>query len=120
MKNLGLKIYVNDKFIKTIGISMDGTVAQILHLRNDFKNNEQSVHFHCGAYIKETNEDYKWIDQELQEHDKITIEVVKDATFDEPTDIQPHDNPAMNEFILKSKLKSFYRLRDELKDYLEE
>lgn len=120
MKKIGLKIYLNDKLISISGIDTAGTVSQILTLRNDSEGNEQTIKLHSGGYLKEKNEHYKWVDQELTENDRVTIEVVEDVTFDDPLEIKPHDNPELNAFVLKSKLKSYYQLKEELKDHLKD
>jgi hypothetical protein len=59
MKRIGLKVFLNNKLINVSGIDTDGVVTQILTLRNDSENNEQSIKFHSGGYTKKTNEHIK-------------------------------------------------------------
>lgn len=120
MKKLGFKVYLNDQLISTHGMDTDGVVSQIINLKNDMKENEQSIYIHCGGFRSDIQEHYKWVDRALKPNDKITIEMVEDAVYDSPIEVKPHDNPAMDEFILQSKLKTFYNLKEELKEYIEE
>ncbi len=120
MKKLGFKIYINGEPIRVIGIGVDGTMGFHLTLRNDVESGEQAINVDTGAYLKNENLLYKWINKNLNEDDEITIKVVRTESFDEPIEIKPYENPELNEFVLKSKLKSYYRLKEELKDHLKE
>ena len=119
MKKLAFKIYLNHELITTSGIDTEGSLTQTLNLKNDFENEKQSIILHNGAYLSDSKDHYKWIDRELKENDKLTVEIVEVAKFDAPTNIYP-DDPGMNALVLSSKLKTYYRLKEELKEHLKE
>ena len=120
MKKIGFKIYINGEPAKVTGIDVDGSMGFHLMLRNDLENEEQDIKVDAGAYLKNENLSYKWISQYLKKDDEIIIKVVSDEEFDDPIEVKPYDNPELNDFILKSKLKSYYKLKEELKDHLKE
>jgi len=118
MKRIGFKVSLNDKIVSTFGLDTEGSVSQILYLRNDEEQQSVSINLDCGAFRGDTQEHYKWMQEELNPGDTIKVEIVENPVFDSPEKVYPHDNPEMNEFVLKSKLKIYYRLKEELKDYI--
>ncbi len=119
MKKLAFKIYLNEEPISVSGISADGIVTQTLTMKNNVDNEKQSIILHNGAYLTKSKDHYKWVDLELKENDKLTVEIVEVAEFDAPKNVYP-DNPGMNALILSSKLNTYRRLKEELKEHLNE
>ncbi|SDK63620.1 hypothetical protein SAMN05421823_103141 [Catalinimonas alkaloidigena] len=59
MKNLGFNVYLNGKLISTNGINADGVVTQIVTLRTDVENDEQSLELYSGGYLSKEDAHYK-------------------------------------------------------------
>jgi len=120
MERIGFKVYLNDKHVSTYGLDRGGSVTQILSLRNDEEQQSVTINLDCGAFTSDTQEHYKWIQKELNPNDNIKVEIVENPTCDPPQKVFPHDNSELNAFALKSKLNTYYKLKEELKDYLEQ
>lgn len=121
MKKLGFKIYINSEPIKVTGIDVDGSMGFYLNLRNKPDNEEQDIKIDSVAYLKNEDLFYKWIvNHDVDENDEITIKIISDEDFDDPVEVLPRDNPESKEFALKSKLKTYYKLKEELKDHIKE
>jgi hypothetical protein len=105
MKKLRFKININGELVKVTGIDVDGTIHIYLSMKNNTESREQDIYFRASASLK--NESYLWISQDLKEEDEINIRIVSDEEIDDPIEIKPFNESEFNDFVLKSKLKSY-------------
>ncbi len=117
MKNFpGFKVTLNNKLITTAGINTNNFGATICIIDSVKRQVDNSEHLKLTITgINASNDMLTWCKQDLELGDTIELEVVK-APFNAPIEVKKsHKTDAE---ILEQKLKQFYKLKEELKDYL--
>jgi hypothetical protein len=117
MKKHGFEIKINDEKICRAGLAVDYyvvTCGLVSMMRK--KDDRDEVSIRVGGLNAITNSSVTWTDKVLKKGDKISIEII-DGMFDEPTEITIPDT---EEFVLQEKINYFHKLKEELKDHLNE
>ena len=116
MEYKGFEISLNDKLLCKAGFGNNhGIVTCIIDaiLRKDKK--EQELFLNISGLNSDTGQHVKWLrNNALNEHDTIVIKVIKND-FDSPNEIREKKS---EEFLLEQKIKTYKRLKEELKGYL--
>lgn len=113
--NFGFKVSVNDELLTRAGLNNHQFVVTCI--LNSFRRElipEEALDVNVSGLITKNNQHVKWASAPLKLGDKITIEVINEG-FDTPAEFSEISS---EEFILKSKLKTYHKLKDELKDYI--
>jgi hypothetical protein len=116
MDNKGFEITLNNELICRAGLKDNHGVVNCIVgavIRKDTK--EQELYINVSGLNSDTMEHVKWLKLEvLNEHDKITIEIIKDS-FDPPNEV---DKKKSDAYLLEQKIKTYKKLKEELKDYI--
>ena len=115
MMNYGLEIYINDEYVCRAGFENKYHVlTSIINSVRRESDNSEELFFQVGGRDSETEQHVDWIKKELKSGDRISIQVITDK-FDKPLHIREGSS---GELMLKRKIEHYYKLKDELKDYL--
>lgn len=118
MNNKGFEIKLNDKLVCKAGLKDNHGVVNCIAgaiLRKE--NNIQEIYFNVSGLNSDTGEHVKWLTSEsnlLKENDIITIKIIKD-NFDSPKEVSDKKS---DEFLLEQKIRTYKKLKEELKDHL--
>ncbi len=116
MENRGFEVKLNDKLLCKTGFENNEHVVTCIIdalFRKDDK--KQKLQLNVSGLNAKTNQHNKWvISEELEENDIISIKVIK-GDFDVPIIM---DEKRSDEFLLEQKIKTYYKLKEELKEYL--
>lgn len=117
MKNHGFEIKVNDEKICRAGLDVDYYVVSCDLISKMRKNDEcNDVSIQVGGLNSLNMNHVNWITRDLKKGDKVCIEII-DENFDEPSEITI---PNTEEFALQERIKLYYKLKEELKEHLNE
>ena len=113
----GFQININDNKICRAGFENENSIVTcILDSVRRKNDNSEELNISISGLNSDTYQHSKWFDNKLQEGDKISIEIITN-NFDSPIS---SSKAYSKKDILNQKLKSYYKLKEELKDYLEE
>lgn len=115
--NYGFEIELNGERLCRAGFDDQYYVLTCIlnSLRRDFDKSEE-LFFSVGGLRSNSGQHVSWLYQNLKPGDKITVNVI-DSDFDPPA----YENPKISEEDeRKNKTAYFYRLKEELKGYLDE
>jgi len=118
MNNKGFEVKLNGNLLCKAGFNNNHSVVccivdAILRKNKD----KQEIRLNISGLNSDTAEHVKWLPYEsnnLKEGDIITIKIVKDD-FDLPKEISEQKSDA---FLLEQKIKTYKKLKEELKDHL--
>ncbi|RKE55355.1 hypothetical protein [Sphingobacterium detergens] len=116
MNNIGVKIKINDKHVTKAGFDK---AHYVLHAMAVFarRQGRNEFGFLVGGLDSDTDKSVDWLNTTLKLGDVVTLEIIK-GPFD-PS--KPHLPPVVSEEEqLKYELELFYRIKEELKDHIEE
>jgi hypothetical protein len=115
-KKLGFKVAINNELFCRAGFQNKHSIVTCI-LDSVWRKNETSEesHISVGGLNSDTKQHVDWFKRELREGDIISIEVISN-NFDEPKSIR---EPKPEKELLKRKLRNYYKLKEELKDYLD-
>lgn len=116
-KIFGFQITINDEKICRAGFENNNSVLTCI-LDSVRRENDESeeLNISISGLNSDTKERASWFQNKLKEKDKISIEIISD-NFDSPTSMK---SPLSEKEIITRKLKTYYRLKEELKEHLEE
>jgi hypothetical protein len=106
------EIYLNNKKICKSGIKGEGVLTSIIDCVKR-ENEDEKIQLHAGGL--DSGYHYHWINTPLSIGDQVLIKILEDSQYDEPIEVKSIES---DELLLKQKLEYFYRLKAELKDYL--
>lgn len=111
----GFKVTINNQTICRAGFENDNSVLTCI-LTSSFlkRQNRNELDFYVSGLNSDTQQRAKWFIGDLQKGDKIELEVITD-NFDPPKTLK---EPLSKEEIIEEKLKKYYKLQKELKEYL--
>lgn len=114
-KIFGFKILINGKQICRPGFEKDNSVLSCI-LSSVRRENDESeeLDISVSGLNSDTKEYASWYKGELNEKDKITIEVISD-NFEPPTSIRKAKS---EKDIIARKIKQYNKLKEELKEHL--
>lgn len=116
MENRGFEVKLNDKLLCKAGFENNEHVVSCVIdavFRKDAE--KQKLQLNVTGLNAKTNQHNKWvISQLLKENDIISIKVVK-GDFDDPILV---DKKRSDEFLLEQKIKTYHKLKEELKEHL--
>ena len=116
-KVFGFQVNINDKTICRAGFENENSIVTCI-LDSVRRKNDKSeqLNIAISGLNSDTHQHADWFKNKLQEGDKISIEIISN-NFDNPISITKAHS---KKDILNQKLKSYHKLKEELKDYLEE
>jgi hypothetical protein len=114
MSSYGFEVQVNGEQLCKAGIDTDGHVVTCILDSLRRINEPDEVRLTVSGLNSVSGEYPEWVKQELKDGDTITIKVIT-QDFDAPNRIRP---TISKEMMLENKLQYYYKLREELKEYL--
>ena len=116
MDNKGFEITLNNELLCRAGLKDNhGVINCIVGAVKRKDTKEQEIYINISGLNSDTMEHIKWFKTDtLNEHDKITIKIIKD-NFNPPNEVSEKKS---DEFLLKQKIKTYNKLKEELKDHL--
>ena len=113
----GLKVSINGQEICRAGFEKENSVVKCIVSSIRRKDDETEVlDLSVGGLNSDTRQHADWAKSELSAGDKVSIEVISDD-FDLPKSIR---EPVSEKSLIDQKLQYFYRLKEELKDHINE
>jgi hypothetical protein len=113
----GFEVKLNGNLICRAGLEQDHYVMSCIVdaiMRKD--NGVERLHLNIGGLDSIKNQHVRWFQDTLQENDEVHIKVITD-NFDNPPIVYPQD---ADEFVLERKIEYYHKLKEELKDHLNE
>ncbi|MDN3594804.1 hypothetical protein [Zunongwangia endophytica] len=116
-KIFGFQVSINNKTICRAGFENENSIVTCILDSIRRKNHDsEKLNISISGLNSDTHQYADWYKNNLHEGDKISIEIISN-NFDTPNSI---GDAYSEKDILKQKLKSYKKLKEELKDYLEE
>ena len=117
MTRFGLELKLNDEKLCRAGLHTDYYVVSC-HVTAMMRINDDQpgVVLNAGGLDSVGKKYVTWGDKSLKKGDVITIEIIDDD-FDEPAESREAES---EEVILQQKIKHYHRLKEELKEHLNE
>ncbi|PRY48031.1 hypothetical protein B0I27_11718 [Arcticibacter pallidicorallinus] len=116
MKNPCYEVYKNGTLLCKAGLDTEaGVLTGILTWVRRTDGSESNTLSVSGLNSQE-NISLSWVDEQVEAGDEITIKVTDDTEFSEASIRPPFDA----ERHQRDKIKAYYRLKEELKDYLKD
>jgi len=117
MENIGINIKINGEQITRAGFNKAHYVLHAMAAFARRRGSNDEFGFHVGGLDSDAESHVDWLNTTLHLGDIVTLEIVK-GPFDP---LEPNQPPVFSEEDqLKYELALFYRLEEELKDYIEE
>jgi hypothetical protein len=117
MDNIGFEVKLNEQVLCRAGFKDKYYVLScILDSVSREQDQDKEIRLSIGGLNSVSNQHVKWSASQLNIGDNISIKVIS-QNFDSPSEIIEQDP---EEFLIEQKIKYFYRLKEELKEYLEE
>lgn len=120
---IGFEISINGKRVLLAGLNNDPGVLNAIidyikreNLSNGKSSIEEEISIRVGGLNSNTKDHLEWTNEKLKIGDSIIIKVVEALKVDDPALVRKNDSVA--DEIIESKIKYFYQLKEELKDYL--
>ena len=116
-KIYGFKVLINEELICRAGFENENSVVTCILDSIGGKNDDsEELNISICGLNSDTNQRADLYENNLQEGDKISIEIISD-NFDTPSSIR---EPKSEKDIIAQELKYFNKLKAELKDHLKE
>jgi hypothetical protein len=116
-KIFGFQVSINGKEICRAGFENENSIVTcILDSVRREKDSSEKLNILISGLNSDTHQHADWFRNKLEEGDKISIEIISN-NFDTPISIS---KAYSEKDILTQKLKSYHKLKEELKDYLTE
>ncbi|MCQ0113055.1 hypothetical protein SAMN04487906_0191 [Zhouia amylolytica] len=116
-KAFGFKVAVNDQLICRAGFENEHSIVTcILDSVRRKNENSEELSIHISGLNSDTNHQVDWFKDSLKEGDKISIEVISNG-FDPPA---TERKAFKDKDLIAHKLKTYYKLKEELKEHLNE
>lgn len=116
-KIFGFQVSINDEKICRAGFeNKNAIVTCILDSVRRENDDREELNLTIGGLNSDTHQSVRWLNGKLEEGDKVSIEVISN-NFDKPTTA---GKAYSKQDIIKQKLKSYHKLKEELKDYLDD
>lgn len=117
MKNYGFEVSLNGKKLCSAGFDANHfATTTILTSARKVLDDEEDLSLYVGGLNSDEGKNYDWVTQILKKDDEILIKIIDD-TFDEGT---LKENELTEETIIKNKIAYYYRLKEELKEHINE
>lgn len=119
MKNYGFEVSLNGKKLCRAGFDTKYSVmTAILTWCRRKLDESEALDLQVGGLNSDDEKHYYWIEQPIAEGDEINVKII-DSGFGKGI-LREHSVEEDEKFILESKLKTYYKLKDELKEHLNE
>ena len=115
-KSYGFEVYLNGDKIARAGIQKQNYVTNCIISAVSRKDGSGELSLYIGGLDSDEDLHVTWQGANIKAGDKISIEVIDDQ-FDEPTSTNKKFD---EEEIREQKIKHYFHLKEELKDYLDE
>jgi hypothetical protein len=114
MDNKGFEIKLNNELVCKAGLKNNHHVVScIIDAIFRKEDKQQELRLNVSGLNSDTLQHNKWLrSQPLNENDIITIKIINDD-FDPPNEV---GEKRSDEFLLEQKIKTFKKLKEELKD----
>ena len=110
------EVHINGNKVSLAGLnSKYGVLTAIVTCRRRFGEEEGTVTIDISGLDSETRNRLEWFQQDLHHNDEITVKILPSGESETPSVLTEED---MRKRLLEANLKTFYRLRDELKDHI--
>jgi hypothetical protein len=116
MINYGFEIYLNDNYLCRAGFENSYHVLTLILTSARRSNNIEDLALNVGGLNSETEQHVRWANTDLKNGDRISVQIVTDK-FDQPPNVRERESKEMD---LKRKIEYYYKLKEELKDYLDD
>jgi len=114
---ISFEIFLNGTRLNVAGIKSEaGVLTSIVTWVKRKNENNDEIFLDVSGSDSSQQKSLKWIDTKLHLNDEIHIKITGNDQIDQP-EIKKADYHAA---LLESKLKSYYRLKEELKDHIDE
>lgn len=121
-KIYGFKVLLNEEVVCRAGFEEGNSVVTcILSSVRRKDDASEELNLSIGGLISDSDQNASWYNNNnLQEDDKISIEIIS-SDFDPPASIKSKiSEKDIAAHQLKNQLKHYYKLKEELKEYLDE
>lgn len=117
MHNIGINIKINGEQITKAGFNESHYVLHAMAALARRRGRNDAFGFHVGGLDSDANSHVDWLNTTLNLGDIVTLEIVKGPFAPSEPQLPP---VISEEDQLKYELELFYRLKEELKDHIEE
>lgn len=112
------EVSLNGEKICLAGIPAQYSVLAVHTIRVRRRGEEiETLDLNVSGLNSETSEQYRWQTRDLRINDEIRIKIVDSDFPDQPDEIIPQES---KDDSLKRKIEYFYRLKEELKDHIQD
>jgi len=116
-KIFGFQVCINDEKICRAGFeNKNSIVTCILDSVRRENDDAEELNLYIGGLNSDTHQSVRWLNGKLEEGDKVSFEVISN-NFDKPSSVS---KAYSKQDIINQKLRSYHKLKEELKDYLED
>lgn len=110
------EILLNGEKVALAGLNAEfGVVTAIITCVKRINEEQESITCEVAGLDSQSRDRWEWLKKDLQGMDEVTIKVLPSVNPEPPSVITEE---MMRKKLLEDKLKTFYRLREELKDYI--
>ncbi|TBN02420.1 hypothetical protein EYD45_11975 [Hyunsoonleella flava] len=116
MNNKGFEIKLNGELLTRAGLQNNhGIVTCIVNAVLRKEEKKQSLELHVSGLNSDENQHIKWTKlTELKENDIVSVKIVA-GNFDEPKE---KSKKRSDKYLLEQKIKTYHKLKEELKDHI--
>lgn len=115
-KMTALEIKLNDKIISTVGITGVGSLNSIITLLRK-EDNHEYVRLIVGGSSSSEKKSFDWVDEDLKMGDNVTITITSTDNITRP--VKETSEKEIDDIVIQQKIKTFHRLKEELKGHID-
>jgi hypothetical protein len=116
MTNYGFEIYLNDNYLCRAGFENPYHILTLVLTSLRRTDNYEDLALQVSGLDSDTRVRPDWINRELKNGDRISIQIITDK-FDKPSKFKEVES---KEIDLKRKIEYYHKLKEELKEHLED
>lgn len=110
------EIILNGEKVSSASLNSEyGVITTIVTCIKRIGEEHETIELDISGLDSQTQNRWEWLSKELQNTDEITIKILPSGET-EPPSIMTIE--AMQKRMLENNLKTFYRLREQLKDHI--
>lgn len=111
-----LEITLNGEKVSLAGLKSEyGVITAIVTCKKRFGEKEETITLDVAGLDSQTRNRWEWFNKDLQNTDEIIVKIIPSDKSEQPSVITEE---TMRQRLLEDNLKTFYRLREELKDHI--
>ena len=116
MRNPCYEVYKNGELLCKAGLDSEFGVLNTILTWVKRKDGSESLDLDVSGLDSVDNKSLRWVKESLASGDEISIKITENTEYTESTARPPFDKERYRE----DQIKHYYRLKEELKDYLKE